>query len=508
VSRSRRVLTGLVPKYGYQALLVVTGIWLTPFFLRHIGQHNYGLWLVGTQLLIYLTLTDFGVVALLPLETAYATGRAGGVEGAKDLPQIIGQTFRLVLYQLPLVAVLAAAMWFSVPAAWQGLRGPLGIIMLGFVLAFPLRMLPEILSGLQDLAFGGWVLMGVWVLSTIATVCMVVAGWNLYALAVGWLILQFGQAPLLLYRIRTQFRGVLPRRLPALEWSRTREQLGKGFWISVAQIAQLLMSNTDLLIIGRLLGPAAVVPYACTGKLASVLANQAQILMQTATPALCELKTAESRQKLFQVLVALNHGILSFSGLVFCVVLLVNRWFVTWWVTDKQYGGLLLTAAILVNVLFRHWNTTAGYSVFCFGYQRRISLTNLADGLVTATACLGLTLLWGPVGAPLGSVAGACLVSLPLNLRIIARDTGVTVPRLVSAMLKSWCWRFALIAGAVSWFAFQWSPKSILEAAGAAVCVSAVYLTVMLPEMLRSPLGNYLRPLMNSFKAKYAISAS
>src|SRR5260221_7953394 len=166
MSRSRRFFGGLALTYGYQAMLVVTGLWLTPFLLGRIGQHDYGLWLVGTQLLTYLTLTDFGVVALLPLETAYATGRAGGDGKAEELSEIVGQTARLVLYQLPIVVAVALAMWLNIPAEWQSLRGPLGIVLLGFVVSFPLRMLPALLQGLQDLAFAGSMQILNWILST------------------------------------------------------------------------------------------------------------------------------------------------------------------------------------------------------------------------------------------------------------------------------------------------------------------------------------------------------
>src|SRR3989442_13707389 len=100
MSRSSCFLSALAPSYGYQVLLVLTGIWLTPFFLRHIGQRDYGLWLVGTQLLTYLTLTDFGVVALLPLEAAYATGRAGGEDGTTELYSPVGQALRMRPFQL------------------------------------------------------------------------------------------------------------------------------------------------------------------------------------------------------------------------------------------------------------------------------------------------------------------------------------------------------------------------------------------------------------------------
>src|SRR5882762_4664972 len=97
MSRTRRFLSGLSLGYANQVLLVVVGLWLTPFLLHRIGQHDYGLWLVGAQLLAYLSLMDFGIVGLLPRATAYALGRSGGVVEAKDLPEIIGQTIWLVL---------------------------------------------------------------------------------------------------------------------------------------------------------------------------------------------------------------------------------------------------------------------------------------------------------------------------------------------------------------------------------------------------------------------------
>src|SRR5205085_3919957 len=91
------------------------------------------------------------VVALLPLETAYATGRSGGTERTGELQDLIGQTAKIVLYQLPLVAIIAFIMWWTIPLEWQALRGPLTVVLSGFVLAFPLRIMPALLQRLQDL---------------------------------------------------------------------------------------------------------------------------------------------------------------------------------------------------------------------------------------------------------------------------------------------------------------------------------------------------------------------
>jgi hypothetical protein len=120
MSRTIRFLGGVWLGYLYQAVVTLAGFWLTPFLLRNIGQHDYGLWLVGFQILSYLMLTDFGIVALVPREMAYTIGRAGGLEKTTDLALLIGQAGRVVLYQMPFVAAASVALWLCLPAAWLG----------------------------------------------------------------------------------------------------------------------------------------------------------------------------------------------------------------------------------------------------------------------------------------------------------------------------------------------------------------------------------------------------
>src|SRR5688572_29255267 len=140
MSRSKRLLGGLSFGYASQVITTLVALGLTPFLLSRIGQHDYGLWLVGTQLMIYLGLLDLGVIALLPRETAFATGRARSIEEATDLPVIIGQTARIILWQMPLVALGALIAWFLIPVEWEALRNPLALAFLAFVVAFPLRI--------------------------------------------------------------------------------------------------------------------------------------------------------------------------------------------------------------------------------------------------------------------------------------------------------------------------------------------------------------------------------
>ena len=74
-SRLRRFVAGLSLGYIHAVLTIAVGLWLTPFLLRHLGSHDYGLWLLGAQVLVFLSLMDIGIVQLIPRDVAVAAGR-------------------------------------------------------------------------------------------------------------------------------------------------------------------------------------------------------------------------------------------------------------------------------------------------------------------------------------------------------------------------------------------------------------------------------------------------
>src|SRR5580765_8072923 len=79
MSRTRRFMRGIGVGLVSQVVLAIVGLGVTRYLLHRLGQSEYGLWLVATQLLAYLALTDLGVIALLPREIAYATGRGAAL---------------------------------------------------------------------------------------------------------------------------------------------------------------------------------------------------------------------------------------------------------------------------------------------------------------------------------------------------------------------------------------------------------------------------------------------
>ena len=128
MTRSKRFLYGVGWGYLNQFVMAAAGLYLTRFYLGALGSTLYGLWIVGLQILAYLTLLDLGIVALLPRETAYAAGA-----DRKQLPGLIAETISISCAQAPLLALLSVVGWLCLPASWTSLKGPLSLTFAAFV---------------------------------------------------------------------------------------------------------------------------------------------------------------------------------------------------------------------------------------------------------------------------------------------------------------------------------------------------------------------------------------
>jgi hypothetical protein len=146
------------------------------------------------------------------------------------------------------------------------------------------------------------------------------------------------------------------------------------------------------------------------------------------------------------------------------------------------------------------------FSIFCFGYERWISLVMLADGAVTVGASVLLVGKLGLIGAPLGALLGAVAVGLPLNLKALGREIGVSIPGQVKTLLP-WLWRFAVLAAAAVAVARRLAPEGIIAVGAAAAAAGLAYGLLMLPLALRPPLGDYVRPQLAALWRRLGRSA-
>jgi O-antigen/teichoic acid export membrane protein len=488
----------------HMALTTAAGLWFTPFLLHHIGQQAFGLWTVGAPILTYMNLVDFGVLTIFEREVAFALGAAGGdIERAADLPVLFGKTLKLVLLQMPILCLAAAIAWFAMPGGWEPLRIPFGLVLLGLIIGFPLRINHALLMGLQDLAFIGKANIVIWAAGFSLSVGFVLIGWGLYAFAVSTCIGLFATNAVCYFRVRRRFSAALPSRLPPLTRGDSQDRLGKGFWVIVSQLAATLLTGTDVVVIAAVLGPTAVVPFAITDKLINLSGNIPFHLMISAQPALSELRTSPDRARMRDVCTALTQAVLLVSGFFSVIIIAVDHGFVAWWVGAPQFAGRAVVIGLVAAMLLGHWTTTTVSTLFSFGFERLISITTVVNGLVTLGATVLLTRRYGLVGAPLAAALGFVVVGLPVHLVVIARETETTVMATLRSLLP-WAWRLVLVAAIAGAVGRVWIPQSFFALAGTSIATAIVYTALMYPLATREPLGTYVRPRLAALRVRLA----
>jgi O-antigen/teichoic acid export membrane protein len=502
VSRTTRFLKGFGLGYVNLVVMTVAGFFLTRFFLRHLGQADYGYWLIASQLLGFATFLDLGVVAILPREIAYITGRCSRPQGEAEINALLERVSTIVLLQLPVVATLLLIGWFLLPASWGPMRTSLGVMFIGFAASFPLRIPTAALTGLQDLAFLGYTQLACWAAGTVLSLVLVQRGWGLTSLAFGYVATQVSWACCGVARLLRH--GLRPRRLawPGAESGRFLRSAG---WAIAGQAAQLLVFGTEGVIVGYLFGPELVVPYTTTGKLLSILANQPNLVMAAAAPGLAETRSSRDGDTRLTISTALGQGMLMLTATIVVVITAINESFIRWWLGPEQYGGLLLTVVFGARLFLRQWNTTLVYSLFSFGHERRLAVVGLVDGVLTAALSFVIARQMGPLGVPLGGIAALVFACLPLNLAGIRRDTGVPATEVARRQLW-WTWRAVLLAALAALGSSSWNEPTLLPVLGKAMAAMLLCLAVLGPLLLRPPLGPYVRPRLQALRTRVGLS--
>jgi hypothetical protein len=125
-------------------------------------------------------------------------------------------------------------------------------------------------------------------------------------------------------------------------------------------------------------------------------------------------------------------------------------------------------------------------------------VTTIAEGAVSVAVMLLLVPTFGLYGAALGPLIATCLVSLPSNLRALAREEEVT-PLALLTPLWPWLARLSLIFGGLAAFLSTWSVQGLGGLLIAAAAAIVAYLATMLPVMRTPPLGPMLTAVVNSW---------
>jgi O-antigen/teichoic acid export membrane protein len=428
------------------AIGLVVGVVLVPFVLRRVGSHEYGLWIVMGELLAYAALVDCGLVSIMPWLVAEIDGR----RDVGALKALVTHGVLLAAAAAGLYAVAAATLWSVAPTALslsaedcRALRGPFVVVVVATMAGYPLRIFTASLAGVQDVVWNGLVGIAQALASFGITIVLLVHGDGLYALAVGLAVPQL--AALVADTVRaSRIRPELFRNVPSPTWAGMSGVATVGLAAWIAALGVQLLAGANGTVVALVHQAAAVPIFVCTLKLGQILVQMCWIVPDSGLVGLARLHGEGRRERVQAVADTMLRLLLLFSGLAACVVLTVNRMFVTWWVGPQFFAGAPVTALIAAGII----TSSFVHGLLCvpavLGARLGVGGVTVVWGAVQVASALVLGTRWGFEGIAAAPVLSAAAIALPLGLRLLRSRTGLTARHVWTTIVSPWSKRFVL----------------------------------------------------------------
>lgn len=403
------------------ALNALGALLLLPFILKALGEHDFGIWSMASSITGYLLLLDFGIALAC---TRYLAVHLGDQVAWR---RTFSSAFLLSLglaASLLLLVVLVQVVWWSglLPTRYQPMPDVISLLLVEVALSIPLRLYQSILRAeVRYVAIGAF---------EIARILLRLLGIPLILWAGGGLlaILLYASAVNVLFFV-LMLVNVYWRECTlyvdwgAWDWAHVRELFSFSQYTAVAQLAEIFKYRTDNLLVGILLGVAAVAPYAI---MLVVIDMLTQILMRFQgfwDTIIMRHAGARRLASAFDTTVTSLYIGVSLGLLATLDTGLLAEPFLHWWVGDKyQHLALPLTLFTLILPGLAVQLATAPY-FNALGKQRANAGLALLEIVFKLLLLLPFVWLWAANGVILASVLAITAVAL-LRLQLLAGMVG------------------------------------------------------------------------------------
>lgn len=412
-SRRKTFLLGNTASLGANGVSILVGLVSVPIGLHYFGPVRYGVWMVISSILAYLSLSQFGI------GTAAQTLIARAVNPSHQ--RIILRRAFFLLVSSSVIFVSAFLLFSHYLPGWGGVLGKIpsslqseatdAALAIGvlFLLRLPTMVFNAAFTGLQEMYWERFYASLATVVGLVTLVATVLVKGNLVTLALfrgfgGLTVGVLGGIHLLL--AHPNIRPRLMERVsnaPSLPFI-----LASGGRFFIICIATMIIRNTDNLVISHFLGPGEVTPYAVTFRLFAVgfslftMVNGVLWPMYGRAAGMNQWEWIQRTYNRVTSILPILGGLVWIGGIAFA------RAFINLWVGPSAYGGGLIVISLggygyclsLVNchsTVLTGLNATRNLVIF---------------GLLEAALNLGFSLaLIGPLG--IGGVAlGTFLAAL------------------------------------------------------------------------------------------------
>lgn len=413
-SRTRNYLAGLFTGYLVTLVTVAVGLWLTPFTLRFLDREEYAIFILSSDLLMWLNLLDLGITAGLNVHAAHLTGRPD----QDRLNRMASTAFFVQMIVVGFVVLAGAGLAWGCPKFFP-IRSDLQaqavhvvfLLALGSAMTLGTQTFSALLVAHQQIHIDNLIRLALIALRTALTVLFLIWGWQVLSLAMASVVATGITAALAILRCFRTVPG-LTIRYRLVSWKMLHSLGSLGIWFSLGGLAGMVIQGLDRIVAARLISLESVTTLSLTGRVYALAWGSMAQITSTARPALGQLigqGKLDEAYRTYRHLFALSTG----GALVAALSLWAgNGAFVPWWVGQQNYGGGLLDLFLATNLMVHSWVLPNRAALTAGLIVRPQVIMRLIEGFLNLGLSIILGLKYGLLGIVISTSIAGVLTSI------------------------------------------------------------------------------------------------
>ncbi len=426
----RRLFRNVFSTYGAIALAGLSSLLVTPLVVHHLGKSQFGLYS------LIITVTSY--LALMNLGFGTATMKVISEDAGRDDERVVA-TFNTTLVALTAFGVLAAIVGISVSFVIPGIFGAPASLHTPAVISFSLLAVAVAIqlpgAGISGVITGyqrydiqsGLDAVGIMFVGAGTIVALVLGGGliAITAVAAGGTVVM---AIIPWFPARRLAPGLrISRRL--IDWHRLRELTRMSWWYLLQSVSSTINEETDLFVVGAVLGVRDAAVFAVGQQLASLAVKAATPFRAVFFPHVSSIGASEtaSLPTLRRVLEEGTRVTLLFTLPIVVFLVMVPGRSIEAWLGGGFGSSAGIVVALAAAALLNSAASVPAQILVGLGQARLAAILGGSAAVVNLVFSVVLALRFGAIGVAIGSAVSALVVTVPFTLVYACRLTGTTI---------------------------------------------------------------------------------
>lgn len=410
---------GITSGYAFTAISLLVSLWLVPFTLGFLTKPEYGVFAILTDLLGWLAMANLGITATYNSQAAQLLGK----KDFNELSIVSSTTFFSQLFSVLLILFLGVFFVFKpeyivpVQNTSENIQIVIGILVLNFAIMYLCQPFSLLLVADKQIHIDNYIKFGMLFLKTIITVVLFIQGFKLMSLAISSIIATSIFSLISFIRVKNS----LPQVVFSIKlWQKNSFAflLKNGIWFSLGGIAGLLIFRMDSYLIGKFINLEMVASYVITIKLYQIGEMVHQQFFNTTRPYFAQTYGEKNFVKLRKMYNIIFHTSFISAFIIGITILLLNQWFIGFWVGSSFYLGDTLNMLLCINFIIQIAVLPNRILLATSLYKIEIhNITRIFEGVLKYGLCFFLIVSYGINSIVcIGIICSLLLSNISLNI--------------------------------------------------------------------------------------------